>query len=76
MKTNISKTNKEIYIDRCSELHPNNVNTTQEIYVIAKDFEGKEYTLIFTPDDWLDTFTPTVYDMVKKQYIKYLEQKK
>ena len=76
MKTNISNKIKEIYVDRCVSLHPNNVNTTQEIYVEAKDIDGNIVTLIFTPDDWLDTFTPTVYDMVKEQYIKYLTDKK
>jgi hypothetical protein len=51
------------------------METTQEIYVGARLFNGDEITLIFTPEDWLDTFTPTMYKHVKKEYIKYIEQK-
>lgn len=76
MKKNTSeKQETEIYVDRCHAVHPNHVDHTQEIYVECKDWLGKEYTLIFTPEDWLDTFTPTMYKHVKKEYIKYLEQK-
>jgi hypothetical protein len=76
MKKNTSeKQETEIYVDRCHGLHPNHADHTQEIYLEFKSWSGKVYTLIFTPEDWLDTFTPTMYKHVKKQYIKYLEQK-
>lgn len=69
------KKDEPIYIDRCWRLSPNN-DEVQEIYVDAKTFDDKEITLVFTPDDWLDTFTPTMYEHIKKNYIKYLKQKK
>ena len=74
-KENSKEEPQAIYIDRCWQVSPNNANTTQEIWVSAKDFTGKEYDLVFTPDDWLDTFTPTMYNHIKKEYIKYLENK-
>jgi len=77
MNKNTSKKQEtEIYVDRCHTVHPNNVNDTQDIYVGCKDWLGKEYTLIFSPEDWLDTFTPTMYEHIKEHYIKYLQQKK
>jgi len=44
-----------IYIDRCTEVHPNN-SESQEIFVVAKTIDGDELNLIFNPEDWIDTF--------------------
>jgi len=55
---------------------PNN-DESQEIHVVANRFvNGEDITLVFTPEDWLDTFTPTMYEHVKENYIKYLKNKK
>ena len=67
--------NKIIPIDRCHTVSPNN-DDFQEINVIAVLNNGSEVHLIFTPEDWLDTFTPTMYEHVKKEYIKYIQDKK
>ena len=75
-KNTLTKKVSEIYIDRCQSVHPNHVDHTQEIYVECKDWKGEQITLIFTPVDWIDTFTPTMYEHVKEQYIKYIQQKK
>jgi hypothetical protein len=74
-KNTLKKKDKILPVDHCFSVHPNNMETTQEIYVGARLFNGDEITLIFTPEDWLDTFTPTMYKHVKKEYIKYIEQK-
>lgn len=76
MKKNTSSSKEEIFpIDHCHTISPNHIDHTQEIYVGAKLNDGSEITLIFTPEDWLDTFTPTMYKHVKKHYIKYIEEK-
>ncbi len=63
-----------IYIDRCTEVHPNN-SQSKEIFVVAKTIDGDELNLIFNPEDWIDTFKPTTFKIVKDQYIKYLIDK-
>jgi len=69
-------TPKTFYIDHCHTVMPNNVDT-QEIIVVARRFSnGEDIELIFTPEDWLDTFTPTMYERVKDNYIKYIKDKK
>jgi hypothetical protein len=76
MKKSTSENRDRIYpVDHCHTVSPNNIDDTQEIYVGARLFDGSEITLIFTPEDWLDTFTPTMYKHVKKHYIKYIEEK-
>lgn len=76
MKKNTSKKKDKILpVDRCFSVHPNHADHTQEIYVGAYLNDGTEITLIFNPEDWLDTFTPTMYNHVKKHYIKYIEEK-
>jgi len=64
----------QIIIDRCIEVHPNN-SESQEIFVVAKTIDGDELNLIFNPEDWIDTFKPTTFKIVKDQYIKYLIDK-
>jgi hypothetical protein len=66
--------NKEIYIDRCIEVHPND-KVVQEILVVAKTIDGEELNLIFTSEDWIDTFNTTTFNIVKDNYIKYLVDK-
>ena len=63
------------YIEQCWSISPNN-EETQDIYVEAKTYDGEKITLVFNPDDYIDTFTPTMFDHVKKHYINYLKQKK
>lgn len=79
MKKNISIKNptpKTFYIDHCHTVSPNS-GDAQEIIVVARRFSnGEDIELIFTPEDWLDTFTPTMYEHVKENYIKYIKNKK
>lgn len=81
MKTNIlthkKMKNKEesIYVRQCVSLSPNN-DEWQEITVTCELFNGDVINLVFTPDDWLDTFKPSTYDHVRDSYIKYLKEKK
>jgi len=77
MKKSISeKTPTTMYIRECHTIVPNK-GDSQEILVIAERFvNGEEVHLMFTPEDWLDTFTPTMYEHVKDNYIKYLKEKK
>ena len=74
-KTKKEKEPQPLYIDRCVSVCPNN-DGTQEIYVEFKTFENMWGHLVFTPEDWLDTFTPTMYEDIKKNYIKYIKEKK
>lgn len=74
MKTSIlEKTNNTFYIDHCYTVMPNS-DDRQEIYIDAKTFDGKEISLIFTPEDFLDTFKPSLFDRVRKSYIQFLEK--
>lgn len=79
MKENISKNSKPphtIYVRECHTVSPNN-GDAQEIIVVAERFiNGEDVHLVFTPEDWLDTFTPTMYEYVKDNYIKYIKNKK
>jgi len=78
MSKSISKDNPPatIYIRECHTISPNN-GDAQEIIVVAERFiNGEDVELVFTPGDWLDTFTPTMYEYVKDNYIKYLKNKK
>lgn len=65
---------KNLYIRNCHTVMPNN-DDSQEIYVSAELYDGREITMIFTPDDFIDTFTPTLFEQVKRSYIKYLKEK-
>lgn len=70
------KPNEIISIDFCHTIQPNHIDHFQEITVVARRMcNGEDITIIFTPEDWLDTFTPTIYKHVKEHYIKYIEQK-
>lgn len=72
----MSKPNEIISIDFCHTVQPNHAEAEQEIVVVARRMcNGEDVTLIFTPEDWLDTFTPTLFKLVKKNYIKYIEEK-
>ena len=62
-----------IYVDRCWRVSPNN-EEVQEIQVDLKTMDDREVTLIFTPDDWLDTFSPSMFEQVKKEYIKHIKK--
>ncbi len=65
---------KFIYVRQCVGLMGNN-SDSQEIHITCETFEGETINLVFMPDDWIDTFTPTIFNHVKKEYIKYLEKK-
>lgn len=79
MKENISRESKQpttIYVRECHTVAPNN-GDSQEIIVVAERYvNGEDVHLVFTPEDWLDTFTPTMYEHVKDNYIKFLKEKK
>ena len=71
-----SKPPKTIYIRQCHTVSPNH-GDAQEIIVVAERFvNGEDVELVFMPEDWLDTFTPTMYEYVKDNYIKYIKGKK
>lgn len=70
------KLSEIITIDFCHTVQPNHIDHFQEITVVARRMSnGEDVTLIFTPEDWLDTFTPTMYKHVKEHYIKYIQEK-
>lgn len=64
-----------IFVDRCHTVSPNHADS-QEISICFKTFNNEEFELVFTPEEWLDTFTPTMYEHVKENYIKYIKNKK
>lgn len=81
MKTNTLKHNQmtkddlQTYVRGCVSVSPNNAEW-QEIQVTCELYNGETIDLVFTPDDWLDTFTPSMYDRVRDSYINHLKQKK
>lgn len=79
MNKSISKKNNDptvIYIRECHTLFPNNDDSNEISVIIERYGDTSDIELVFTPQDWLDTFTPTMYEHVKKNYIKYLTDKK
>ena len=75
MKKSTSEKPEQIYVRSCYSLSTNNKHV-QEIYVDVETFDGEYYTLVFCPDDYLDTFRPSIFDHVRGEYIKYLLDKK
>lgn len=76
MKKSISEQPTIVYVRECHTVMPNQ-DDSQEIRVLATRFvNGEEVELVFTPEDWLDTFTPTMYERVKESYIKYIRNKR
>jgi len=63
-----------LFVDKCIAVYPNN-GDSQEIEIIIERLSDRQrMSIIFNPEDWLDTFTPSMFNHIKKNYIKYIEE--